>query len=367
MFRLPLLDSTVESRSSTLPLAPVSLRPEAESASEARPDRLSTRDYVRYSAKLGARMLASRLFSQHRPLLVNIEPTHRCNLDCVYCDKVDQKSPQMTTSAALQMLDELAAFGTLSVCFDGGEPLVHPGIEQLVRRAKTHGLRVSMSTNGMLLHRKPRVLDCVDTIKISIDGPAHVHDAGRGAGSFEKSLAGARLALEAGCKVAIRMTLAAHNVQYFKDVIAYAKQLGIQALFQPAIGNIMNGADAPEAHSADVDGYRAAIDELLRLKRAGEPIGNEPLCLEHLRNWPDPTPVNTCSGGRVEVAIGPDGNMYPCGRTGRNLPAPNVFELGVARAFQHVLRPTDCQNCWCTLTVAGCFLYGGDIRLLRRK
>jgi len=312
-------------------------------------------------------MLASRLLSKHRPLLVNIEPTHRCNLDCVYCDKVDPKSPQMETSAALNLLDQLAQLGTLSVCFDGGEPLVHPGIDQLVRRAKTHGMRVAMSTNGMLLPRKPRVLDNVDVVKISIDGPAHVHDRGRGQGSFEKSMAGARLALDAGCKVAIRMTLAAHNVPYFADVIRYAKQLGIQALFQPAIGNIMNGADAPEAHSAEVESYRGAIDELLRLKRAGEPIGNEVVCLEHLRNWPDPTPVSTCSGGRVEVAIGPEGNMYPCGRTGRNLPAPNVFELGAAKAFEHVLRPTDCQNCWCTLTVAGCFLYGGDLGLLRRR
>jgi len=329
--------------------------------------RFGPKDHVAYGTKLALGMLGSRAFSRHRPLLLNIEPTHRCNLDCVYCDKVDPKSPQMETAAALQLLDELAALGTLSVCFDGGEPLVHPGIEPLVRRAKTHGMRVSMSTNGMLLHRKPRVLDGVDVVKISIDGPAHVHDAGRGRGSFDKSMAGARYALAAGCKVAIRMTLAAHNVGYFEDVIFHAKQLGIQALFQPAIGNIMNGADAPEAHSADVAGYRAAIDELMRLKRAGEPIGNERVCLEHLRNWPDPTPVNTCSGGRVEVAIGPDGNMYPCGRTGRNLPAPNVFELGAAAAFEHVLRPTDCRNCWCTLTVAGCFLYGGDLRLLQRR
>lgn len=359
MFRLPLLESANNVRDSALHFD--------AAAEPERVNRLSTRDYIGYSAKLASRMLASRVFARHRPLLVNIEPTHRCNLDCVYCDKVDAQSPQMETGAALHMLDELAALGTLSVCFDGGEPLVHPGIEKLVRRAKTHGLRVSMSTNGMLLKKKPRVLDCVDVIKISIDGPAHVHDAGRGRGSFEKSMAGARLALEAGCKVAIRMTLAAHNVQYFEDVIGHAKELGVQALFQPAIGNIMNGADAPEAHSADVAGYRAAIDELMRLKRQGEPIGNEPVCLEHLRNWPDPTPVNTCSGGRVEVAIGPEGNMYPCGRTGRNQPAPNVFELGVARAFEHVLRPTDCQNCWCTLTVAGCFMYGGDLRLLRRR
>ncbi|HVJ15673.1 MAG TPA: radical SAM protein [Polyangiaceae bacterium] len=353
MIRLPLLES-----------APA---PSTEGDPPAGVHRLRKRDYVGYSAKLASRMLASRLFSRHRPLLVNIEPTHRCNLDCVYCDKVDARSPQMETQAALRMIDELAALGTVSVCFDGGEPLVHPGILALVQRAKTHGLRVSMSTNGMLLRRKPRVLDYVDVIKISIDGPAHVHDEGRGRGSFDKSIDGARFALEAGCKVAIRMTLAAHNVQYFRDVIQSAKELGIQALFQPAIGNIMNGADAPEAHSADVAGYRAAIDELMRLKRSGEPIGNERVCLEHLRHWPDPTPVNTCSGGRVEVAIGPEGNMYPCGRTGRNLPAPNVFELGVARAFEHVLRPTDCQNCWCTLTVAGCFLYGGDLRLLQRR
>jgi MoaA/NifB/PqqE/SkfB family radical SAM enzyme len=356
MYRLPLL----EGPSARAPRDTVALPAETS-----RGRRFGPTDYVGYSLRLAAGMLGSRALARHRPLLVNIEPTHRCNLDCVYCDKVNAKSPQMETSAALHLLDQLAALGTLSVCFDGGEPLVHPGIEQLVRRAKTHGMRVSMSTNGMLLQRKPRVLDCVDVVKISIDGPAHVHDQGRGRGSFEKSMSGARFALTAGCKVAIRMTLAAHNVGYFEDVIRAAKELGVPALFQPAIGNIMNGSDAPEAHSADVASYRAAIDELMRLKRAGEPIGNERVCLEHLRHWPEPTPV-TCSGGRVEVAIGPDGGMYPCGRTGRNLPAPNVFEVGVARAFERVLRPDDCNNCWCTLTVAGCFLYGGDLRLLRR-
>lgn len=358
MYRLPLLESRSEPSSPDTALL-------AGEATRGR--RFGAGDYVGYSARLALGMLGSRLLARHRPLLVNIEPTHRCNLDCVYCDKVDPKSPQMETSAALHLLDELAALGTLSVCFDGGEPLVHPGIEQLVRRAKTHGMRVAMSTNGMLLPRKPRVLDCVDVVKISIDGPAHVHDQGRGRGSFEKSMNGARLALAAGCKVALRMTLAAHNVAYFEDVIRFAKELGIVALFQPAIGNIMNGSDAPAAHSAEVDGYRAAIDELMRLKRAGEPIGNERVCLEHLRNWPEPTPVDRCSGGRVEVAIGPDGGMYPCGRTGRNQPAPNVFEVGAAAAFEEVLRPTDCQNCWCTLTVAGCFLYGGNLRLLERR
>jgi MoaA/NifB/PqqE/SkfB family radical SAM enzyme len=330
--------------------------------------RFRRRDYVAYGARLAVGMVSSRVLGRHRPLMVNIEPTHRCNLDCTYCDKVDASSPQMETEAALRMIDELADIGTLSVCFDGGEPLVHPGIERFVTRAKSHGFRVSMSTNGLLIKRKLRVLDSVDVVKISIDGPSDVHDRGRGRGSFEGAMEGVRLAVAAGCSVAIRMTLAEHNVEHYPQVIALAKELGIRALFQPAIGNIMNGADPPAEHSAGVLAYRAAIDDLKRRKAAGEPIGNEMLCLEHLRNWPEPTPVPFCSGGRIEVAIGPDGGMFPCGRTGREDPnAPNVFAMGVKTAFDHVLRPTDCANCWCTLTVAACYLYRGDIRLLTSR
>ena len=129
----------------------------------------------------------------------------------------------------------------------------------------------------------------------------------------------------------------------------------------------MDGAEPPAAHSAPAHAYRAAIDALAELKARGEPIGNEMLCLEHLRSWPEEKPVPFCSGGRIMVAIGPDGGMYPCGRVGRKDPhAPNVFRDGVAAAFENVLRPTNCANCWCTLTVAGCYLYRGDIRLLTR-
>jgi MoaA/NifB/PqqE/SkfB family radical SAM enzyme len=330
--------------------------------------RFRRKDYVKYGARLAVGMVSSRVLGRHRPLMVNIEPTHRCNLDCTYCDKVDASSPQMETEAALRMIDELAAIGTISVCFDGGEPLVHSGIERFVKRAKSHGFRVSMSTNGLLIKRKLRVLESVDVVKISVDGPSDVHDRGRGEGSFEGAMEGVRLAVAAGCTVAIRMTLAEHNVEHYPRVIELAKELGIRALFQPAIGNIMNGADPPAEHSAGVLAYRAAIDDLKRRKSAGEPVGNEMLCLDHLRNWPDPKPVPFCSGGRIEVAIGPDGCMFPCGRTGREDPnAPNVFEVGVKKAFDHVLRPTDCANCWCTLTVAACYLYRGDIRLLTRR
>ena len=369
VLRLPLVEPSrprpVVSAEAELPAPPETSSAAGDTARDGH--RLSRWDYAVYGAKLARGIVSSRLAKQHRPMMVNIEPTHRCNLDCTYCDKVDPRSPQMDTAKALKLIDELAALGTISVCFDGGEPFVHKGIEQFVRRAKAHGMRVSMSSNGLLVKRKRRVLDFVDVIKISIDGPREVHDRGRGAGSFDGAIEGARLALEAGCGVSLRMTLASHNVRYFEEVIRIAKELGVSCLFQPAIGDIMDNTTAPAEHSADVERYREAIDELMRLKQAGEPIGNETICLEHLRNWPEPRHVPFCGAGRIEVAIGPDGGMFPCGRTGRNAPAPNVFEIGAAKAFEQVMRPTDCKNCWCTLTLAGCFLYRGDIRLLTKR
>jgi MoaA/NifB/PqqE/SkfB family radical SAM enzyme len=358
MHQLPI----VQDVHSAPPLSPVT---EEHDPTEGR---FGLKQYAVYSGKLALGIVASRVAKRHAPLMVNIEPTHRCNLDCTYCDKVDPRSPQMEIGAALRMIDELADMGTLSVCFDGGEPLVHPGIERFVHRAKSHGMRVSLSTNGLLIARKQAIFDCVDLVKISIDGPESVHDAGRGTGAYAKAMEGARLAVAAGCSVALRMTLAEHNAVHFQEVLAAARELGVAALFQPAIGNIMNGADAPAPHSPAVEAYRAVIDALKELKRVGEPVSNEMFALEHLRKWPDPEPVPYCSGGRIEVAIGPDGGMFPCGRTGRGKPAPNVFELGVRRAFERVMRPTDCANCWCTLTYSGCYLYRGDVlRLLTRR
>jgi MoaA/NifB/PqqE/SkfB family radical SAM enzyme len=302
----------------------------------------------------------------YKPLLVNIEPTHRCNLSCFYCDKALPGGPRMDTVKTLALIDELADMGTISVCFDGGEPFVHPGILFMVRRAKERGLRVAMSSNGMLFEKKPHVLDYVDVMKISLDGPPEVHDFGRGPGVYEKSMRGARYAVERGLDVSLRMTLASHNAGQHRHVLEAAKSIGAKALFQPASGSLMDLGARPAPHSAEVVAYRAAIDDLMALKKAGEPVGNEWVSLEHLRKWPEPAAVPACSGGRIEVAIGPDGGMFPCGRYGRKRAAPNVFELGARRAFEELLRPDDCRDCWCALTAAGCYMHGADVRMLKR-
>jgi MoaA/NifB/PqqE/SkfB family radical SAM enzyme len=319
------------------------------------------------SMRAAAGVLASRFLGQHRPLWVNIEPTHRCNLSCSYCDKSGAGGPEMTEVQLLSLLDDLHTFGTLSVCFDGGEPLAHRGLAAALERAKGHGMRTSLSTNGLLIPWQLEAMRYVDVIKVSIDGPPEIHDAGRGAGTYAKALAGIRCAQQMGIAVAIRMTLANHNSRAHRHVLELARELSVQALFQPAVGSLVHAAEAPDDESPQTLAYRTTMLELHAAKAQGQPVGNEYVCLDHLAHFPDSTRVAFCAGGRIEVAIGPDGGMFPCGRVGRESRAPNVFELGVATAFASVQRPSDCANCWCTLTLGNCFAYGLSPRLLEGR
>ncbi|MGZ3456450.1 MAG: hypothetical protein ACXVEF_42995, partial [Polyangiales bacterium] len=181
------------------------------------------------------------------------------------------------------------------------------------------------------------------------------------------AIVGARVAKEHGLTVAIRMTLAEHNVRMHRHVLAVAQELGVLALFQPAIGSLFDASKHEAAHSPHVVAYRETIDDLIALKKAGAPIANEFLALRHLRNWPEPVPMPFCGGGRVMAAVGPEGGVYPCGRVGRDQEAPNAFEHGAKQAFSEVLRPTDCASCWCTLTLANCYAYRFDPRLLEGR
>jgi len=132
------------------------------------------------------------------------------------------------------------------------------------------------------------------------------------------------------CYAALSSTIGAHNVDSWPRALAIAKDLDCPILFQPAVGSILDGNIALAPHSADVQRYREAFHGIIKAQQQGEPVANDWLCLDYLRRWPDPQPVPFCAGGRIQAAIDPDGNMFPCGCSGRTSSAPNVFRpLGV--------------------------------------
>src|SRR3984893_18205487 len=60
------------------------------------------------------------------PLLVQIIPIRRCNIDCGYCNEYDKVSPPVPTELMKGRIDRLAALGTSVVAFTGCGPMPHP-------------------------------------------------------------------------------------------------------------------------------------------------------------------------------------------------------------------------------------------------
>ena len=118
------------------------------------------------------RMIASGLLSTDHPVLAHIIPMRRCNLSCTYCNEYDDFSKPVPIETMYQRLDHLAALGTSIVTISGGEPLLHPDLDQIIARIRRHGMIAGMITNGYLLtaERIQRLNRAgLDHLQISID------------------------------------------------------------------------------------------------------------------------------------------------------------------------------------------------------
>jgi len=97
------------------------------------------------------RMIGRALASTKHPVLAHIIPMRRCNLDCAYCNEFDKTSKPVVLETMFERIDRLAALGISILTISGGEPLLHPDLDDIIRRIRSHGIIAGMITNGYLL------------------------------------------------------------------------------------------------------------------------------------------------------------------------------------------------------------------------
>jgi len=118
------------------------------------------------------RMIAKGFASTHHPVLAHLITIRRCNLSCAYCNEYDDFSKPIVLEVMFRRVDRLAALGTTIISLSGGEPLLHPQLEEIIRRVRRRGILAGMITNGYLL-TPPRIERLnragLDHLQISID------------------------------------------------------------------------------------------------------------------------------------------------------------------------------------------------------
>lgn len=99
----------------------------------------------------GAKMIVRALASTDHPLLAHIIPIRRCNLACEYCNEYDDFSKPVPTETMFRRVDKLGELGTAVITISGGEPLMHPELDEIIGRIRKCGMIAGLITNGYLL------------------------------------------------------------------------------------------------------------------------------------------------------------------------------------------------------------------------
>jgi hopanoid biosynthesis associated radical SAM protein HpnH len=167
---------------------------------------------IRQSIRLGAYLAKMKLKRVEKfPLLVELEPLFACNLKCAGCGKIEQPASllkqRMPVEQAVAAIEES---GAPMVSLAGGEPLMHPQIDEIVRQLLDRGKIVFLCTNAVLL---PKHLHKFTPHRnfawmVHIDGLKEQHDlAVSKDGVFDQAVAAVRMAKAAGFRVNTNTTV----------------------------------------------------------------------------------------------------------------------------------------------------------------
>lgn len=189
--------------------------------------------------------MQERLLSPgNRPITyLRISVTDRCDMRCVYCMPGEgmpfmDHDTYMTNDEIARVVRVAAQQGVFKIRLTGGEPLVRPGLVDLVREiAATPGIReVAMSTNASKLARyaTPLAEAGLRRVNVSLDSlrPARFREITRGA-SLEKTLAGLAAAEEAGLRPIKVNTVVMRGLNHDEvpDLVALGAERGWQVRF----------------------------------------------------------------------------------------------------------------------------------------
>jgi len=170
----------------------------------------------------------------YAPLMVVWNFTQACNLRCRHCyqDAGRALPDELTLSEQLDIVEQLIDLDVAILAFSGGEPLLSPNLLPVAKRAHAGGMYVTIATNGTLLTKEMvrRLVDHgVEYVEISLDSVhPEKHNAFRGVNCWAKVVEGIQNAVaQEGLRVGMATTITRSNIGELEDLIAFAKELGI--------------------------------------------------------------------------------------------------------------------------------------------
>ena len=161
--------------------------------------------------------------TQYTPKYCVWELTLACNARCVHCGSSAgaKRTDELSTTEALNLIEQLAEAGVETITFSGGEPLLRSDWRTLAEAAVGKGIRIELISNGLLAAKMADDIAAAGFfgVTFSVDGPPDVHDLLRGTpGALDRLLDGVAALKKRGVRIGAATQVNQHNLQHISNI-----------------------------------------------------------------------------------------------------------------------------------------------------
>jgi radical SAM protein with 4Fe4S-binding SPASM domain len=274
------------------------------------------------------------------PFSGSFELTDRCNLDCVHC-YINQpagsrsvRDKELSTSQAIEILDQAADSGVLFLNLTGGEVMLRSDFTEIYKHAIQRGIIVTLFTNGTLL--TPEIADLFAewrplSVEISLHGATQesYERVTRLPGSFERLNRGIKLLLERNVPMYLKTTLNTENFHELDSMRAFAEAFGLKYRYDGILWPRINGDPSPFEYQIPME-FLIGLDEKETERRDERSKLAE---VAKGRTSRDPY-VYRCGAGLTSFHINSAGMMSICIMARK--PAYDILEIGFQNAWEKI-------------------------------
>jgi MoaA/NifB/PqqE/SkfB family radical SAM enzyme len=287
-----------------------------------------------------AKLLFNGAVDTEHPIMAHIIPIRRCNLSCAYCNEYDTFSKPVPLTTMVERIEQLGKLRTGVVTLSGGEPLLHPDLDDIIRAIRRNATLAGLITNGYLLtpERVQRLNEAgLDYLQISIDNVMPDEVSKKSLKVLDKKLQ--VLAEHASFHVNINSVLGGgiHNPEDALVVGKRAMELG----FTSTVGIIHDGDGqlrplAPREREVFLEMKKFEKKHFSRMNYFQEDIANG-----RPSDW-------RCRAGSRYLYICEDGLVHYCSQQ-RGFPAKPLADYSVADIRREYVTQKSCAP-FCTIS-----------------
>ena len=276
-----------------------------------------TKAISREEAELLPQNVLGKYFQDHPTIFrLQMDITQACTERCIHCYIPEYNPVFLPFEKIREILDEFRAMGGLDLTLSGGECMMHPDFDKIVRYAREKDLIVGVLSNLTLCDDKKVQLlqETESTVQVSLYSmDPEIHDGiTRRKGSWEKTKRAIEKLRAAQIPCRISCPTMKSNFQGYMDVIDYARSLKMSAQTDFIIMGKMDGDCSNLSCRLDL----AETEDLLKdIIFKSVPMNSEyfdPSKKDEMLSDEEWMANKVCGAVIDSMCIDAEGNYYPC-------------------------------------------------------